>query len=69
MKVYSYITRKKGKIPAYQTTATTEQATLSYWSTNGKDNLLSFSDAVLASYKQIDERAEKEGLKAWFNGH
>ena len=69
MKVYSYITREDGKITSYNPETTNEKATLSYWSTDGKDSLLTFSDAIPATFEQIDERAEMQGLTAWFNGH
>ncbi len=69
MKVYSYITQEEGKITAYNPAAINEKATLSFWSTDNSDSLLSFSDAVPASFEQIDDRAEREGLNAWFNGH
>lgn len=69
MKVYSYITKDAVKITQFHPSMKNEKATFSVWSTDGTDNLLSFTDAIPATYEQIDDRAEREGLTAWYNGH
>ena len=70
MKVYSYITRQEGKITKFNPTMTEDKATLTIWSTDGKDNLLKFSEAVPATSEQVDIYAElAKEIPAWYNGH
>ena len=68
MKVFSYITRSE-LITEFNPSNEAGTATFSVWSTDGKDCLLKFSDAVPATFEQIDDRAELEGLIAWRNNH
>ena len=70
MKVYSYITRQAGEITKFNPSMKEDKATLTIWSTDGKDNLLKFSDAVPATFEQVSEYAEDVlGIEAWYNRH
>lgn len=69
MKVYSHIKKEEGKIPVFSPEHLEGHSTFSYWSTDESDSLLSFLDARPATYEEIDDRAEAEGLTAWVNLH